>query len=181
MVLTRTPKASLGESIPQFSLPATDGNEYTHESFNGAQVLVIVFTCNHCPYAKYAKPKLHAIYDKFKEKGAQFVAINSNEAGNYPEDSFEKMKLPEYSYPFPYLRDESQKVAKLFGAVCTPDLFVYDSSRVLVYRGQIDNGRPDHEVTSNDLEHVIQNLLDGKKVKTDQQPSTGCSIKWRVT
>ncbi|MFA5134892.1 MAG: thioredoxin family protein [Patescibacteria group bacterium] len=181
MVLLHTPAAALGERIHQFSLPGTDGKIYSPASFTAAPAVVIVFTCNHCPYAQYAKPKLIELNRLFAPQGVQFVAINPNDADAYPEDSFESMKQPEYNLPFPYLRDESQAVAQEYGAVCTPDIFVYDGRRELAYRGQVDNGRPGHESTTDDLKQALQLVLDGQKITAPQQPSAGCSIKWKET
>ena len=150
-------------------------------------MLVIVFTCNHCPYAILAKPKLEYLYEQYKNKGVQFVAINSNESENYPEDSFEKMKDAQYNLPFPYLHDESQETAKAFGAVCTPDIFVYDQEQKLAYRAQFDDERPDDQPQLaqddknyvQDIKKALDALLDNQKISTDQKPSVGCSIKWK--
>jgi len=150
-------------------------------------VLVIIFTCNHCPYAILAKPKLEYLNELYQDKGVQFVAINSNESDNYPEDSFDKMKETQYNYPFPYLVDESQKIAKNFGAVCTPDTFIYNNQRQLVYRGQLDSERPDDgkNLAQSDPNYVIDirialdALIADQPPDKIQKPSAGCSIKWR--
>jgi peroxiredoxin len=180
MTLLETPKAEQGSPIPNFDLPGTDGKNYSPANLQGAPAMVVVFTCNHCPYAQGVKPQLHELYEAFKEKQVQFVAINSNDAENYPEDSFEKMIEEKYDYPFPYLRDESQDVARNFGAVCTPDIFVYDSEQKLAYRGRInDNWQKPDEVTSHDLQDAITALLNGTKPSAEQFPYMGCSIKWK--
>lgn len=195
MTLTYSNKNDLGSAVPSFSLPATDGSNYSLESFDNYEVLVIIFTCNHCPYAKFAKPKLLGSYEKIKEQSVQFVAICSNDTENYPEDSFENMKKDEYNYPFPYLFDESQEVAKTFGAVCTPDIFVYNKERKLAYHGQLDDSRPslgtvaantmfkkeinNSKARAKDLENAIRALLADRKPNENQKPSIGCSIKWR--
>ena len=194
MSLTYSPKTKEGSPLPDFSLPGTDGKTYSPASFEQADILVIAFTCNHCPYAKHAKPKLIALFEKFKDASVRFVAINPNDDVSHPEDSFEKMKMEENNYPFPYLCDEEQKIAKAFGAVCTPDIFVYDRNRTLVYRGQIDADRPglssvaanivlkrnikQKEVSECNLADAIETLLRGEKPNQDQKPSVGCSIKW---
>jgi len=187
MVLTYSKQTKLGNSPPPFALPCTDGTTYPSDSFKDAKVIIVVFTCNHCPYAILAKPKLEYLYEQYKDRGVQFVAINSNESENYPEDSFEKMKGGQYNFPFPYLRDESQIVAKRYGAVCTPDIFIYDQEQKLAYRGQLDDERPDDQpqLTQDDKNYVqdikkaIDALLDNKKPSTEQKPSVGCSIKWK--
>ena len=187
MVLTYSPKTGLGASLPNFSLTGTGGQTYTPDSFQNAEVLVIIFTCNHCPYAILAKPKLEYLYEQYKNKKVQFAAINSNESENYPEDSFEKMKKDQYNFTFPYLHDKTQAVAKSFGAVCTPDTFIYDQQRKLAYRGQFDDERPDDQpqLTKDnknyvqDVKKALDSLLTNKKPSTDQKPSIGCSIKWK--
>ena len=196
MTLTKSPAPSLGTSAPDFSLPATDGKTYTLRDFTDKDVLVVFFTCNHCPYAQAAKQKIVDLWKEFTGQSVQFVAINPNDIHQYPEDDFEHMKRIEYDYPFPYLRDESQETAKAFGAVCTPDIFVFDQDRNLVYRGQIDNDRPGlgavaakvvlgkefpapSKTASHDLADAIKVVLTSQKPDTDQQPSLGCSIKWK--
>ncbi|MBU0613452.1 thioredoxin family protein [Patescibacteria group bacterium] len=195
MTLTHSKKNDLGLAIPDFSLPATDGNDYSISSFSDNKVLVIIFTCNHCPYAKFAKPKIVGLFEKTKSQDVQFIAINSNDADNYPEDSFENMKKDEYNYPFPYLHDVSQNIAKQFGAVCTPDIFVYDQERKLAYHGQLDDSRPglgavaintmfnkkinNSNSTAIDLENAIEALLADQVPEKNQKPSIGCSIKWK--
>jgi len=187
MVLTYSQKSEIGKSIPNFSLPATDGKIYSPGNFKDKKGLVIIFTCNHCPYAHLAKPKLHHLYQQYKNKDIQFVAINPNESENYPEDSFGKMKKKQYDYPFPYLRDESQKVAKAFGAVCTPDIFVYDSEQKLAYHGQLDDERPDDHPPlqpddpnyTGDIKKALDTLVAGQQPDKNQKPAMGCSIKWR--
>lgn len=187
MVLTYSPKTGLGAPLPDFSLPGTDGQTYNSASFKNAKVLVIVFTCNHCPYAILAKPKLEYLYEQYKNKKVRFAAVNSNESENYPEDSFEKMKEDRYNFPFPYLHDESQAAAKSFGAVCTPDTFIYDQQRQLAYRGQLDDEKPgdqpqptqDNENYVLDIKKAIDALLANQTPSADKKPSVGCSIKWK--
>ena len=179
MTLLHTPKAELGSAMPVFNLPGTDGKNYTPRNSQKAKALVVFFTCNHCPYAQAAKPQLEALAKEYNNQSIQFVAINSNDETEYAEDSFEKMREGKFNYPFPYLRDESQEVAKNFGAVCTPDIFVYDNERKLAYRGWInDNWQEPEKATTHDLKDAIEQLLKGEKPSTEQSPSMGCSIKW---
>lgn len=195
MTLTHSNKNDLGSAIPDFSLLATDGKNYSLSNFTDYKVIVIIFTCNHCPYAKFAKPKILGLYEKIKGANVQFIAINSNDADNYPEDSYENMKQDNYNYPFPYLYDESQETAKVFGAVCTPDIFVYNSERKLSYHGQLDDSRPsmgavaanvilkndikNSNTSAVDLESAINALLNNQLPQKNQKPSIGCSIKWK--
>ncbi|MFB6263602.1 MAG: thioredoxin family protein [Bradymonadaceae bacterium] len=173
----------LGADAPDFDLPATDGDRYSLESFSEADVLVVMFICNHCPYVKAVRDRLIELGEDYADEPVAFVAINPNDAEEYPDDSFERMKevADEYDYPFPYLRDESQEVAEAYGAVCTPDIFAYDADRKLRYRGRIDdNWKDPSEVTREDLRNAIEMLLDGESPDPDDQhPSMGCSIKWK--
>ncbi|OGD95188.1 hypothetical protein A3F02_03345 [Candidatus Curtissbacteria bacterium RIFCSPHIGHO2_12_FULL_38_9b] len=171
-----------GTAAPNFDLPATDGQNYTLASFADAKALVVAFTCNHCPYAKAAWPLLISLANYFKPKNIAFVGINPNDETHYPEDSFEQMKkmVPKWHINFPYLRDESQKIAKAYGAVCTPDIFVYDQNRNLYYHGRInDNWQEPNKVTKEELKNALTYLLAGNPPPKDQNPSIGCSIKWK--
>ena len=144
--------------------------------------MVVVFSWNHCPYAKAAWPLLIKLADEFKEKNAAFVAINPNDEEQYPEDSFLEMKRRdvEWHINFPYLRDESQEVAKAYKAACTPDVYVYDDKRKLYYHGRInDNWQNPKEVKSEDLKNALSNLLSDNRPPQLQYPSLGCSIKWK--
>jgi len=180
MALTYTPAPNLGALLPEFALPATDGKTHRPDDFMQAKILVVVFTCNHCPYAQAARPRLIALHDLYVDQGVQFVAINSNDDGGYQEDSFTRMKEERYDYPFPYLRDESQEAAKAFGAVCTPDIFVFGQDRKLIYRGRLDDHWKDETaVTRADLKEVLDTLLAGEPSSEKQFPSMGCSIKWK--
>ena len=174
--------SNLGSPCPDFRLPATDGRIYGRDDFAGAPVLVVMFICNHCPYVKAVEDRLIGLQRAYTPRGVQFVGICSNDAVTYPEDAFDRLKerweLKEYG--FPYLHDESQAVAHAFDAVCTPDLFVYDGDRRLVYRGRIDDSWKDPaKVTRRDLAEAIEALLHGERPSPDQHPSLGCSIKWR--
>ncbi|MBD2101396.1 thioredoxin family protein [Leptolyngbya sp. FACHB-261] len=183
MALTYSTKLDIGIPAPDFQLPGTDGETYSLASFAPAPALVVVFTCNHCPYARAIEDRLIATAQAYQPRGAQFVAISANDAQNYPDDSFEKMQERAHSknYPFPYLYDESQAVAKAYDAVCTPDLYIFDAERKLVYHGRFDdNWKESSQVTRKDLELALEEVLAGKPVSFDQLPSMGCNIKWRA-
>ncbi|KKS04896.1 hypothetical protein A2W45_03575 [Candidatus Curtissbacteria bacterium RIFCSPHIGHO2_12_41_11] len=183
MALTQSQKVEIDSSAPDFNLPATNGQNYSLDSFKNAHALVIVFTCNHCPYAKAAWPLLVKLAQEFKEKGVAFVAINPNDDKQYPEDSLEmmKQKVDEWQISFPYLRDETQEVARTYGAVCTPDVFVFNQNRKLYYHGRInDNWQEPQKVTKGELKDAIDALLMSNPPPTDQHPSMGCSIKWKT-
>ena len=172
----------VGSNIIPFDLPATDGKNYSVDSFKDAKALVIVFSCNHCPYAKAAWPILIKMAGEFKDKGVAFVGINPNDENQYPEDSFEEMKkkVTEWHINFPYLRDGNQETARAFKAACTPDVFVYDEKRKLYYHGRInDNWQNPDEVKSEDLKDAINNLNSSNPPPQPQNPSLGCSIKWK--
>ncbi len=175
-----TPEPELGSPCPTFELPATDGKTYSLADFQG-RPLVVMFICNHCPYVKAVEDRLLDLGREYREKGVAFVAICSNDAEKYPEDSFDKLKerAEEKDYPFPYLHDESQEVAKRFGAVCTPDFFVYDQKHRLAYRGRLDDSwKEPTQVTRRELREALDDLLAGRPVTENQKPSMGCSIKW---
>jgi len=173
---------SLGTKADDFDLPGTDGKNYSLDSFKDAKGLVIAFICNHCPYAQAAWPLLTNLADIFRNKKISFVGINPNDEDLYPEDSFEVMKekMSEWNINFPYLRDESQEVAKKYGAVCTPDIFVYDENRKLYYHGRInDNWQEPEKVAKEELKEAITSLLEGNPAPKNQNPTIGCSIKWK--
>jgi peroxiredoxin len=182
MALTYSKGMPLNTSAPAFNLPATDGRDYNLDSFSEAKLLVLVFTCNHCPYAVACEDRLIDIQNRYMTNGVQLVAINSNDSVNYPEDSFENMtvRAKKKSFPFPYLFDESQEVAKAYDAACTPDIFVFDQDRKLRYNGRIDDNwqRPDL-VRSKDLEKALDELLAGQDISFDSIASMGCNIKWK--
>jgi len=172
----------LGTAAPRFSLPGVDGETWSLASFADAELLVVVFTCNHCPYAMASEDRLIEIQNDYRARGVRLVAINPNDADAYPADSFEKMKqrAAEKGFNFPYLRDESQEVARVYDAACTPDIFVFDRDRKLIYNGRIDDNwqHPD-KVTRKDLRAVLDAALQGKAVDFQHVPSMGCSIKWK--
>ncbi len=177
-----TPPGELGSVCPNFQLPATDGNLYGLKDFKGSKALLIMFICNHCPYVLAVEQRLVSLATELLARGAQVVAISSNDAVHYPLDSFENMKkrTVEKIYPFPYLYDETQNVAKAFGAVCTPDFFVYDENLTLAYRGRLDDSWKDaSKVERQELRHAVTELLQGRQSPLSQYPSMGCSIKWK--
>lgn len=182
MSLTYSQPVKMHEPIPLFELPDAQGQSYTLGNWGDKMVLVVVFTCNHCPYAQAVRPQLIELSNHYGAKHAsvQFIAINSNDPAAYPEDATEKMTEAKYAYPFPYLRDETQEVAREFGAVCTPDIFVYDRNRHLQYRGRInDNWQEPAKATTHDLLDAIDALLRGERPNAEQQPTMGCSLKWK--
>jgi peroxiredoxin len=172
----------VGTALPDFHLPATDGRWYTPASFADAALLVVVFTCNHCPYAIASEDRLIALQREYRARGVQFVLVNPNDASRYPDDSFPEMarRAEEKDFPFPYLHDETQEVARAFDAACTPDIFVFDHGRTLRYNGRIDdNWQQPARVTRHDLRTVLDDLLAGRPVSIDPVASMGCSIKWK--
>jgi peroxiredoxin len=173
----------LGTKAIDFSLPATTGR-VSLTDFKDNKVLTIAFICNHCPYVKHILNGFISLAREYQSKGVAFVAINSNDAKAYPEDSFEKMQeiAKKIGFPFPYLYDELQEVAKKYKAACTPDFYIFDQDRKLVYRGQMDNSRPGNTeaVTGSDLRTALDAVLADKKVNPEQKPSSGCNIKWKV-
>lgn len=182
MALTYTPPAALGTSCPDFSLPGTDGRVHSKSEFTDAKVLVVMFICNHCPYVVAVEDRLLTLARELGGKDVKFVAISSNDANDYPLDSFENMKkrATEKKYPFPYLYDEDQSVAEAFTAVCTPDFFVYDRSGKLGYRGRLDDSWKDpSQVKSQELREAILALREGSAAPQEQKPSMGCNIKWK--
>jgi peroxiredoxin len=177
-----TPPPSLGTPCPNFRLPAVDGKTYARDDFAAAPVLVVMFICNHCPYVKAVEDRLIRLGRELGPRGAQLVGICANDAVTYPDDGFDKLaaRWRERGYGFPYLHDESQEVARAFGAVCTPDIFVYDRDRRLAYRGRIDDSWKDEtKVQRRELAEAIEALLAGRAPSAEQRPSMGCSIKWR--
>jgi len=189
MAVTESTMMELGQHAPSFSLPAANpdvddrgGESRSLDDYVDAEALVIVFTCNHCPYAKHVEDELLAMAREYQERDVQFLAICSNDPDRYPDDSFESMaeRANEKEYPFPYLQDKSQEVAKAYEAACTPDFYVFNTDRRLVYRGRFDETRPDAgEAHGGDLRQALDELLDEGEVTIDQKPSMGCNIKWK--
>lgn len=180
MALTESTMVKLGSVAPYFNLPDTSGKNLSIQDFD-SELLVIVFTCNHCPYAKAVEDRLIKLGKEYKND-VDFVLISSNDSENYPEDSPKKMaeRHAEKGYPFPYLYDETQEVAKAYSAVCTPDIFLYNGDRKLEYRGRIDdNWQNPEQVEREELKMAIEAVLNGKTVDFEQKPSMGCNIKWK--
>ncbi len=184
--MSRTPSSmvALGTLAPAFTLPDTvSDRSVSLADVRGENATVIMFICNHCPYVKHVNSELVSVANDYHAKGISFTAISSNDAVNYPEDSPERMKAVagELHYPFPYLYDESQDVARSYNAACTPDLFVFDKDLKLAYRGQLDDSRPGNNipVTGKDLREALDCLVGGLPVPTLQRPSIGCNIKWK--
>lgn len=185
MALTYSNEPKLGSEAPSFSLPGVDGKIYSPASFKNAKVLVVTFMCNHCPYVIAIQERLNQLAKEYSPRGVSVVGINSNDSVNYPEDNFEAMKVrsKEQGYVFPYLHDESQAVAHAYGAVCTPDFFVYANEGgkfLLRYAGRLDdNWKEPRAVTRRELAEALDAILAGKKSAEEQKPSMGCSIKWK--
>lgn len=183
MVRTASTMLPLGTTAPDFALPDTNGKIVRLADFDGAKALLVIFLCNHCPYVKHIADRLAQITREYVEKGVAVVGINSNDAAAYPEDSPEKMKeeVAARGYLFPYLYDETQETAKAYRAACTPDFFLFDADRKLVYRGQLDDSRPSNglPVTGKDLTAAVEAVLSGRPVPAEQKPSLGCNIKWK--
>lgn len=184
MSLTPSTMLPLGTEAPDFSLPGGDGDMVSLADFAGAPALLVMFICNHCPYVKHVAPELAKLGTEYKEQGVAVVAICSNDVSTHPDDSPEKMaeEARIQGYTFAYLYDEAQTVAKAYRAACTPDFFVFDESRQLVYRGQLDGSRPDSgvPVTGADLREALDGLLAGRPILEEQEPSVGCNIKWKA-
>ena len=183
MTLTPSTMLELGTPAPRFRLPDTEGRLLTLADFKDAPALLVVFMCNHCPYVKHIRPALAAFAREFQPKGLAVVGINSNDAAKHPDDSPEKMvdEVALAGYTFPYLYDETQETAKVYRAACTPDFFLFDKDRKLVYRGQFDDSRPGNNVplTGKDLRDAVNAVLAGKSPSAEQKPSIGCNIKWK--
>ncbi|WP_142785613.1 thioredoxin family protein [Changchengzhania lutea] len=184
--MARTPSnmLPLGNTAPSFSLIDTiSNNELSLKNGKGDKGTVIMFICNHCPFVIHVNSELVKLAHDYSKKGIGFIAISSNDAINYPQDGPELMTIHAKAehYPFPYLYDEDQSVAKAYDAACTPDLYVFDSDLKLVYRGQLDDSRPGNgiPVTGKDIRHAVDCLIDEKENLNPQKPSIGCNIKWK--
>jgi len=184
MAKTPSTMLALGTPAPNFRLPDTQGRTVSRDDSQNAPALLVMFICNHCPFVKHIREGLAAFGRDYHEKGLAIVAINSNDVANYPDDSPAKMKeeAKAAGYVFPYLYDESQGVAKAYAAACTPDFFLFDNERKLVYRGQFDDSRPGSgiAVTGKDLRAASDRVLSGAAVDREQKPSIGCNIKWKA-
>lgn len=185
MAQTVSTMLPLGTSAPAFSLPEpATGRIASLEDFKSAPALLVVFMCNHCPFVKHIRQGLIQFARDYRNRGLAMVAISANDVANYPDDSPAKMaeEARTFGYPFSYLYDETQAVAKAYRAACTPDFFLFDASRNLVYRGQFDGSRPGNNlpVTGADLRAATDAVLAGGPVSAEQKPSIGCNIKWKA-
>lgn len=184
MARTESNMLELGTVAPEFSLKdtVTDKTMNLH-ALKGEVGTVIMFICNHCPFVIHVNPEITRLAKHYKEKGIGFIAISSNDIENYPQDAphLMKIKANEENYPFPYLYDETQSVAKDYEAACTPDFYVFDKNLKLFYRGQLDDSRPGNHLPLNgaDLRNALDCLLAGRTLDSDQKPSIGCNIKWK--
>jgi len=185
MVKTLSTMLKLGTPAPAFSLPeVVSGRVISLESFHDEKALLVMFICRHCPYVKHVQGELARLGTDYRDRGVGIVAINANDASAFPDDappSLREMAV-ELGFTFPFCHDESQAVAKAYTAACTPDFFLFDEARRLVYRGQLDDSRPDSgtPVTGRDLRAAIDAVLAGRPVGGDQRPSLGCNIKWKA-
>ncbi|MBK8657692.1 MAG: thioredoxin family protein [Bacteroidetes bacterium] len=184
MALTPSNMIPLGTSAPAFVLPdVISGKQFSLKELHGKKATVIMFICNHCPFVKLINNQLVKLANDYLPQGISFVAISANDAEAHPDDAPEKMKelaLAEH-YPFPYLYDESQTVAKAYDAACTPDFYIFDKDLKLVYRGQLDDARPSNQIEPNgqDMRTALNDLLEGRAINPHQRPSIGCNIKWK--
>ncbi len=183
MVKTNSQMLALGTEAPPFTLPDPDGKRHSLEDAAGSPAYLILFICNHCPFVKHVREELARIGAEYGERGVAIFAINSNDAETHPDDSPKKMKeeVAAWGYTFPYLVDGDQDVAKSYRAACTPDIYLFDSDRKLVYRGQLDGSRPGNDVPvdGRDLRAALDAVLAGRPVAAEQAPSVGCNIKWK--
>jgi peroxiredoxin len=183
MAVTPSTMLELGTRAPDFRLPDTEGNLVALDDFKDSTALLVAFICNHCPYVQHLRAGLAQLAHDLKGQGLAIVAVNANDVAQYPADSPERMaeEVAEAGYRFPYVDDESQEVAKAYRAACTPEVYLFDSDRCLVYRGQFDDSRPGNSrpVTGADLRTAVHAVLTGKPVSENQKPSIGCNIKWK--
>jgi thiol-disulfide isomerase/thioredoxin len=189
MALTPSTMLELGTAAPPFSLPNHNphwgpvGKAVSLDDFADARAYLVMFICNHCPYVKHTAELLAAMGKEYQARDVAVIAINSNDVANYPDDSPEKMaeESGRWGWTFPYLFDEDQSVARAYAAACTPDVYVFDKGRRLVYRGQIDDSRPDSGMpaTGDDLQAALDAALAGRPCPEPQKPSMGCNIKWK--
>jgi len=184
MALTPSTMLPLGTTAPDFKLPDTNGKTVSLADFKDKPALLVLFICNHCPYVKHIRAGLAQLARDYLPKQVAIVGINSNDVANYPDDSPAKMKeeVKSAGYLFPYLYDETQAVAKAYRAACTPDIYLFDKNRKLVYRGQLDDSRPGNgiPVTGKDLRAALDAVLAGKPISPSQKASMGCNIKWKA-
>jgi len=175
---------ALGTVASKFLLPdVISGRDLATDDIFGAKGMLIMFICNHCPYVKHVQEQIVELCKDYQNQGIGIVAISSNDIEAYPEDSPDKMReeARRWQYPFPYLYDDSQQVARAYDAACTPDFYLFDKKQELVYRGQLDDSRPGNElpVTGEDLRSALDDLINGNPISELQLPSVGCNIKWK--
>ncbi len=185
MAFTQSSMLELGTQAPDFILPDTvSGKEMSLSDLASGKATVVMFLCNHCPYVLHVNEEIVRVAREYQEKGVAFVGISSNDAEKYPQDGPDKMKVhaKEVGYPFPYLYDETQEVARAYDAACTPDFYVFDKDLKLVYRGRLDDSRPKNNLplTGKDLRAALDAVLAGEEVSEIQYPSGGCNIKWKA-
>jgi len=185
MARTLSNMLPLGTIAPEFTLPDTiSGKTLSLKELKSEKATVIMFICNHCPYVLHVNKALVQLAKEYQARGVSFIGISSNDVNNYPQDGPDKMTIhaAEVGYPFPYLYDESQEVARAYDAACTPDFYVFDKDMQLAYRGQMDDSRPGSEipVTGEDLRVALDAVLAGRPVPSAQKPSMGCNIKWKM-
>ncbi len=184
MARTESNEFNVGKKAPDFNLINTvDDKQYVLNDLKGEKGTLIMFICNHCPFVIHVNEELVKMANQYQNKGIQFIAISSNDVVNYPQDAPHLMKKLAYdlAYPFPYLYDETQNVAKAYDAACTPDFYLFDSDLKSVYHGQLDDSRPENgrPVTGKDMRKAMDNLLQHKPALENQKPSIGCGIKWK--
>lgn len=184
MAVTPSNMMPLGTIAPDFTLPDTvTGRMMSLRELKSDIATVIMFICNHCPFVQHVQHELVRLANDYQPKGISFIAISSNDVVGYPDDAPDKMKevAQRLGYPFPYLYDETQEVAKAYDAACTPDFYIFDKDLKCVYRGQLDDSRPGNliPVTGRDIRAALDSILRGEPVNPDQKPSVGCNIKWK--
>lgn len=183
MVVTSSKMLALGTPAPDFCLPDTQGNIVSLNDFKDTSAFLVIFMCNHCPFVRHVLEGMLKVAKEYQERGVGVVGINSNDVANFPEDSPEMMAAiaGTKGFTFPYLYDETQQVAKEYQATCTPDFFLFDKEKRLVYRGQMDDSRPgnDTPITGVDLKGAMDAVLVSRAVSAQQKPSIGCNIKWK--
>ena len=184
MTLTPSTMLDLGTEAPSFTLADPEGNSFDLSKQQIDRGLLVIFMCNHCPYVIHIREQLVQRIREYQGQGITVVAINSNDYITHPDDSPERMTqdAKKFGYTFPYLVDEAQQVARAYQAACTPDLYLFDQDRKLVYRGQFDSARPGNTtpVSGDDLTAAVAQMLEGKEIQVVQQPSMGCNIKWKA-
>lgn len=183
MALTPSTMLPLGTPAPAFDLPSAQGDRVSLDSLADRPLLLVAFICNHCPFVKHIRSEFAAMGREYQARGVAWVAISANDTEAYPQDDLEHMRqeVQAAGYNFPYLLDESQAVARAYDAACTPDFFLFDQERRLIYRGQFDDSRPNNgiPVSGADLRAALEAALAGRALPTRQKPSIGCNIKWK--